>query len=109
MLEDIVACDESCCALVDFFYFVDVALSVGVPDAWSVVEEGVDEGSDAVFLGFGGAFVEVSWDEVEGGVSFASDCWYVGVEVEFVVYDDAEVFCCVGELKGGVVYVISLV
>ena len=29
----------------------------------------------------------------------------MGVEVEFVVYGDAEVFCCVGELKGGVVYV----
>ena len=33
----------------------------------------------------------------------------MGVEVKFVVYGDAKVFCCVVELKRGVVYVVSLV
>ena len=33
----------------------------------------------------------------------------MGVEVELVVYGDAEVFCCFGGLKGDVVYVVCLV
>ena len=42
MFHGVVACDESCCAFVDFFNFEDVALCVGVPDACSIIEDGVN-------------------------------------------------------------------